>query len=246
MSSQMRDRQVPMYIVVILLPILAIVVACWIMMDLGPLSTAVYFAIVAIVSLAFTVETIARNLPRALSDFAEANCYRFDGTKSARRATAEVKALRKLRSDLWAIGVLCLLVGGMAAAAFHFYVIPIPVAARGLLAFDVDPQKWKSNMKDQSVDRDLEGMLSSEYRVSPRDANKAARSLWQLAPVLLGAVMVLGFATVYLASRGYRRALAEYHRGLRARASKAAERDILHIQHQEERQFRQSAEANQS
>ncbi|GAB5402434.1 MAG: hypothetical protein Aurels2KO_06650 [Aureliella sp.] len=240
----MNDRQIPMYWVVFFLPMLAIVIAGWIMMDLGPLSTAVYFGVVALVVIAVMVEALARNLPHTLQEQAKANCYRFDGSESSRRAAAEEKAKRKLRTDLWAIGVICLLVGGMTTAAINFYVVPIQVAARGLTSFSVDPVQWKSNMKEQRVDRDLESMLGSEYRVSPRDANKAARTLWQLAPFLLIGLLAGGAGMIYFANRGYRRALADYHQGLIARQAKAAERDVLHIQHHEERLARRATESS--
>ncbi len=240
----MNDRQIPMYACVFLLPVLGILVAGWIMMDLGPLSTVAYFALVGLAAIYIVVEAATRNLPQALRELAEANCFRFDGSESPRRVTAERVAKRKLRTDLWAIGIICLLAGGMTIAILHFYVIPIPVAVRGVTSFDVDPQQWKSNMKAQRVDRDLENMLGSEYRVSPRDANTAARSLWQLAPFLIIGVLLDGAGLVYFAGRGYRHALADYHRGLIARQTKAAERDVLHIQHQEERYARRTAETS--
>lgn len=230
----MNRRQIPMFLPVILLPLCGVSIALWIMMGLGPGSTILFFAIVSVVAFTLVVETLVRNLPKQLQEMASANSIRFDGSSSSRRTKAESKAIRKLRSDLWALCLICGLLLGLGGAAIHFLVVPIPVAVRGLSAFQLDPGEWKSAMKSAGVDSDLEKSIGKQLRISPRDANAKARTLWQVAPLMIAGAVLYGFGVIYIASRGYSRALAEYHSGIVTRQARAAERDIAAIQRQQE------------
>lgn len=230
----MKNRQFQMFLPVIALPLCGAVIALWIMMDLGPVSTALYFAIVGGVTLALVVETLVRNLPQQLQEMAAANSIRFDGTSSSRRTQAEARAIQKLRSDLWALSLICGFLLGLGSAAIHFFVVPIPVAARGLSAFRLDPEEWKSAMKSAGVDSDLEKSIGKQRRIGPRDANAQARTLWHIAPLMIAGALLFGFGIIYVASRGYRRALSEYHRGILARQVRASERDIMTMQRRQE------------
>ena len=81
--------------------------------------------------IAFVVEAMLRSLPSKLSEMAEGNKRRRDGSTSKRRVRQERVALRKLRTDLWAVMLVAVFIANAVILTVHLTaIIPLDLVAK--------------------------------------------------------------------------------------------------------------------
>lgn len=222
--------------VVVIIPVLVGMSMTFLSLAPGPSSGIAFLILVELIMALFTVEILIKNLPTAHSQAMLENCSRMDGSHSSRRARREQRAVGKFRRDLWAIGLLVLLIGNAATAVVHFYVVPLPLAFNAIGSFRGNVADWKHTLQNDRVGAKVERAHQASFRISPRDASKSARLLWQALPLMLLAAGALGFGLLQIVSIGYRRALAELHQGIQMRSEKNLTRDLRALRHASETQ----------
>jgi hypothetical protein len=182
-----------------------------------------------VIAIYVCVEVLTRQLPPKLHSLSQANCYRLDGTRSHRRSSRERKALRKVRSDLWAAFLIVALVGTGGVYVIHS-VIPLPLAGEVVSALRDDPTDFKGALRQRHVDDKYFHAVRSSSTSSNKEIRQQMQRLWMAWPVILvlaGATLVACLALIRYA---YFRTLREFHDNAATRSTEYLNLDTGRLQ----------------
>lgn len=229
----LSPKQLSLAAVVFWVPVLCCLLVLAFTVRFSPVVQVLFAIGIGLFSVVFSAEVLVRQMPSALDEIAKSNCYRMTGEKSGRRTARERKAIGKIRRDFWAVGLIAMSLWAGVGFVFHAYYVPIPVAVRGLLAFDSTSEGWVDAMQEAGVERDVESAVQNTYGGGPKAAAERTKKLWAMAPLVAVAVIALGLLTVFAIHFAYQIALRDYHKGLLIRQSQNADRDIRRMQENE-------------
>ncbi|MFO1066627.1 MAG: hypothetical protein U0892_22430 [Pirellulales bacterium] len=175
------------------------------------------------------VEIMVRRRPQSIARSAKHNCYRLDGSWSARRAGEESSALWKMRIDLNAVLVVLILSIDGAAFWVHSTVIPIPLGFRALSTFDSDTDSWKQRLRETGIVEQYVDWKRTDPTQSAAAIEQSMRRAWGFLPAVLICVPIALFAVWRLIRRAYLLALRDLAEGIERRKQRNADRDLVSI-----------------
>lgn len=176
------------------------------------------------------VETLTQRMPASLRTQSQDNCYRLDGTLSSRRASRERKAVRKVRSDLWAAFLVVAFVGTSCVFLIETQVLPFRLGAEVVSALFDDPGDFKGALRQRHVDDKFFHWSRSTSTVSNANIDRQAQLLWISWPAILALVVASFVACVALIRYTYFRTLREFHVKVSARATEYLDLDTGRLQ----------------
>ena len=186
------------------------------------------FALQAVLICA-VAELLVQKMPTQLREKSEANCLRINGSWSNRRAAVERRAKSRMRYDLLAVLVMVTLAGDGLAIVVN-EIIPIPMAAKAMQLFDLNPGVWKENLRASRVDEEFEHWSMQNAPLDHASVKWKQEILWTSWPVvaLVGFLWLLGsFAFV---KRSYLYVLQEFAAGVSVRTESNMFLDIARLQ----------------
>lgn len=176
------------------------------------------------------VELLTQRMPAALRTQSQANCYRLDGTRSHRRSSREHRALRKVRSDLWAVFLFVAFIGTSGLFVIHTQVFPLNLAADVVSALRDDSADFKGALRQRHVDDKYFRWSRSSSTSSNYEIDQQTRRLWMLWPIVLMLAAASLAACVALIRYAYFRTLREFHDKVTSRATEYLNLDTGRLQ----------------
>lgn len=176
------------------------------------------------------VELLTQQMPATLRAQSQANCYRLDGTRSHRREFRELRSLRKVRSDLWAVFLTVAFIGTGGLFLIHTQVFPISLVPDVVSAAVDNPADIKGGLRQRNVDRKFFSSARSSSRSSKDEINQQMRQLWMIWPVVLGLAVAGLVACLSLIRYTYLRTLSEFHLKVSTRATEYLNLDTGRLQ----------------
>jgi hypothetical protein len=176
------------------------------------------------------VELLTHYIPSHLLSASQANCYRLDGSSSPRRQSRERRAVRQVRSDLWAVFLVVGFGATGSLAAIHEFVFPFPLVSEVMAAATDPSPDFKTALRDRSVDSQFFQWARSSSRRPNSQINQHMDLLWLTWPVL-GFLAIVGLAGCVVAIRyTYLRSLSEFRAGVANRANEYLNLDTARLQ----------------
>ena len=142
----------------------------------------VTIAIIELIVVYVCVEVLVTQLPRTISKSIERNCRRSDGSRSARRARAEQRAVSQLRSELVLAFAIVVLPTNALLWLLNSEVIPISVGVSAISSFRFSEATWKEELSTE--ERELEEW-GRRKQISPSSIESRKRTLWRYWPLLV-------------------------------------------------------------
>ncbi len=176
------------------------------------------------------VELLTLRMPESLRTQSQANCFRLDGTRSHRRSSRERRAVRKVRSDLWAAFLIVAFIGTGGVFLIHTQVFPLPLAADVVSALRDDPADFKGALRQRHVDDKFFHWSRSSSNRSNEEIEKQTKRLWAFWPVVLVLATTSLVACVALLRFAYLRTLREFHFKVSTRATEYLNLDTGRLQ----------------
>jgi hypothetical protein len=169
-------------------------------------------------------------LPNELRRASAENCRRMDGSVSQRRHARELRARRKVYSDLSAVCLLVAMASNGAAYFVHSQLIPLPLAWDAMTAFNSDPAEWRSNIEKR-------GLVAKHRKAIRSSAGRESAALDRMQSGLWngwGGILILALVWVggcYVCVRlAYMRILRDFYAGLRERSREYLSLDTSRMQ----------------
>ena len=182
------------------------------------------FALQAVLICA-VAELLVQWMPAQLREKSEANCMRMNGSWSKRRAAVERRAKSRVRYDLLAVFTMVVLAGNGLALVVN-EIIPIPMAAKAMQLFDLDPGVWKENLRASRVDEEFEQWTMQNAPLDHTSVKRKQEILWSGWPL----VAFIGFlwlsGSFALIKRSYLSILKEFAAGVSERTESNLALDI--------------------
>ena len=174
----------------------------------------VLFLIAMTLAALLTAELFIVCMPGSLQRASGQNAYRLDGTLSKRRQSSELKAISKLRLDLW--GVLAWLV--FASTSLHALVeltfMPVSLAFINILdTKSVSSQRAIDDFAIQS-----QSDRSAKVVVNHADRQAAAVQIARNTPVLVVGMALWFVASMFFLGHGAMKSYRDFAKGVRRRA----------------------------
>ncbi len=194
------------------------------------LSFWILLLVIEAVAIYVSVEMLTQRMPATLRTQSQDNCYRLDGSRSHRRTDLERKAMRKIRSDLWAAFLTVSFVVTGGGFFVHTYVFPLSLAAEVASALRDNPADFKGELRQRHVDDKFFQWSRSSSTISNREIDQQAQLLWISWPIaflLASASLVACLALIRFA---YFRTLREFHDALSARTTEYLDLDSRRLQ----------------
>ncbi len=179
-----------------------------------------WFLLVAteIIAIYMSVEVLARGMPAKLLSASSDNCYRLDGSRSERRATRELNAVRKVRTDLWGLFLILALVGTSAVVVVDLWVFPQALVPDIVAAALDDSQDFKTALQSRHVDQGFFRWSRNSSRNTNNEIRQHQELLRAAWPGIVGLAIVGCVAGVWLFRFGYFKTLHEFQLGVAARS----------------------------
>ena len=179
-------------------------------------------AIIELVVVYIVVTTLATRIPAAIRKGMERNCKRSDGSLSPGRVSAELAAVRKLKSDLLFTVLLLLIPTNILLWYVHNEVVPLSLGLDAIASFRVDEDEWKSGLADEEQDFDR---WAKSKGVFPTTRENHKRLLWRLWPMLIIAGLVWVVIAFRVLAFAYQHSLKELQTSINIRAQHYGIRD---------------------
>ncbi len=179
-----------------------------------------------IIAISVCVEVMTQRMPPKLLNASRDNCRRMDGTLSGRRSAREQRALRKVRSDLWAIFLTAALVGSGLLVAIDTCLFPLKLTGDVAAAFQDSPNDFKTALRNRSVDEKFFRWSRSSHRSTNSQIRQQTENLWGAAPIMAGLAAAGVVACLALIRFSYLRTLREFQSGVSARTSEYLNLDL--------------------
>lgn len=176
------------------------------------------------------VEVMTKRMPAGLLDASRDNCHRLDGSRSRRRTERENKALRKVRSDLWAVMLILASVATAELYVLHSFVFPISLGVDVAAALRDNPGDLKSALRQRNVDDRFYKWSRDTTRGSKAEIRQRMQTLWIAWPVILGLLLATAVGGVWLIRYAYLRVLREFQHGIAVRAQQYLNLDTARLQ----------------
>jgi len=183
-----------------------------------------------VVLMVVAVELLTYYMPPNLLSESGANCFRLDGSFSRQRQSRELRALRTVRSDLWAAFLVVGFVATGGVAAIHEYVFPLPLVSEVVDAAVDGSTDFKTALRDRQVDHQFFQWARGSSRRPNAQIHQHMDLLWLTWPVL-GFVAIVGLAGCVVVIRyAYLRSLSEFRTGVAKRANEYLNVDTARLQ----------------
>ena len=94
-------------------------------------------------------------VPGSMVRAALQNCIRRDGSRSVKRTVSELKQLGDSLASLLVVVLIVAGTAGVAVVVVNRYLVPVPIVADVMGAFDIDPAVWEAKLEDRGGPADI-------------------------------------------------------------------------------------------
>ena len=94
-------------------------------------------------------------VPGSMVRAALQNCIRRDGSRSVKRTVSELKQLGDYLASLLVVVLIVAGTAGVAVVVVNRYLVPVPIVADVMSAFDIDPAVWEAKLEDRGGPADI-------------------------------------------------------------------------------------------
>ena len=179
-------------------------------------------AILQFVAFFILVEALVRNQPTSIQYRIKANYIRKDGSKSQRRKRAEMRAIQKLRRDLYTVVGIAFVVINVMILVIHDEVIPLSIGLDAITSFSASEQTWKENLRDEEQQFDRWSEMNHK---SPEEIETHKRVIWASWPFIVMAFLAVFAACFVFIKAAYVQSLKELSDSIDQRALRYAHLD---------------------
>lgn len=201
-----------------------------------PLNVWIHILVIELLVVLVSIELLTLRLPEKLFEASIGNCYRFDGSTSKRRLAREMKAFRRLRSDLWAVFLTVAFGFTAGLVSINEFIFPFALVSDVVVAAgdSVGAGDFKESLREYGVDDQFRDWTRTKHRSSLADADALMRQVWLLGPALgLLSTLTLIFGGLVI-RYAYLRALREFYYGVSSRSAEYVNLDTARLQMQSE------------